>query len=48
MHTHKKLGAHALLNVNHSYHVDLRAYALHIDLRADALHVELRAYALTR
>ena len=48
MHTHKKLGAHALLNVNHSYHVDLRAYALHIDLRADALHVDLRAYALTR
>jgi len=42
---------------NHSYHidlsayalhVDLRAYALHVDLRADALHVELRAYALTR
>ena len=52
-----KLGAHALLNVNHSYHVDLRAYALHVELRAyalhvelraDALHVELRAYALTR
>ena len=32
---------------NHSYHVDLRAYALHVDLRANALHVELRAYALT-
>jgi len=26
MHTHIKLGAHALLNVNHSKHVDLRAY----------------------
>jgi len=33
---------------NHSYHIDLRAYALHVDLRAYALHVELRAYALTR
>ena len=30
---------------NHSYHVDLRAYALHVDLRVDALHVDLRAYA---
>jgi len=57
MHAHIKLGAHALLNVNHSYHVDLRAYVLHVDLgvyaphvalRAIALHVELRVYALTR
>ena len=31
---------------NHSYHVDLRAYALHVDLRVDALHVDLRVYAL--
>ena len=42
MHTHIKLGAHALLNVNHSYHVDLRAYALHVDLRAYALHVDFK------
>jgi len=57
MHTHIKLGAHALLNVSHSKLVDLRAYALHVDLgvdaphvalRAIALHVEMRAYALTR
>ena len=50
-------GLDALLNVNHSYHVDLRAYASHVDLgvdaphvalRAIARHVELRAYALTR
>jgi len=27
MHTHIKLGAHALLNVNHSYRVDFRSYA---------------------
>jgi len=41
-----KLGAHALLNVNHSYHVDLRAYALHVDLGVDAPHVNiLRVYA---
>jgi len=46
MHTHIKLGAHALLNVNHSYHVDLWTYALHVDLGFDALHVDLRAYAL--
>jgi len=37
MHAHIKLGAHALLNVNHSYHVDLRAYAPHVDLGVDAL-----------
>jgi len=30
MHTNIKLGAHALLNINHSYHVGLRAYALHV------------------
>jgi len=52
-----KLGAHALLNVNHSYHVDLRAYALHVDFRSLYSNVDfrglcssvaLRAYALTR
>jgi len=41
------------VNVNHSKHADLRAYALHVDLGVDtphvalrviALHVELRAY----
>jgi len=41
MHTHIKLGAYTLLNVNHSYHVDLRAYALHVGLGVDAPHVDL-------
>jgi len=41
MHTHIKLGAYALLNVNHSYHVDLRVYALHVGLGVDAPHVDL-------
>jgi len=39
------LGAHALLNVNHSYHVDLRAYAPHVDLGVDAPALILRVYA---
>ena len=52
-----KVGGLCPVNVNHSKHVDLRAYALHVDLgvdvphvalRAIALHVELRACALTR
>ena len=38
-----KLGAHALLNVNHSYHVDVGAYALHVDLGVDAPHVDFRS-----
>ena len=45
MHTHIKSGAHALLNVNHSYHVDLRAYAPHVDLGVDALALILGVYA---
>ena len=32
----------------HSYHVDLRAYALHVDLRAYALHVDLMSRCSTR
>jgi len=43
MHTHIKLGAHALLNGNHSYHFDLRAYALHVDLGVDAPRVDFRS-----
>ena len=43
-----KLGAHVLLNVNHSYHVDLRAYALHVDLGVDAPHVDFRSLCSTR
>jgi len=43
-----KLGAHALLNVNHSYHVDLRVYALHVDLGVDAPHVDFRSLCSTR
>ena len=42
-----KLGAHALLNVNHSYHIDLRAYALHVDLGVDAPHVDFRSLCST-
>jgi len=45
MHAHIKLGAHDLLNVNHSYHVDLRAYAPHVDLGVDALALILGVYA---
>ena len=43
-----KLGVDALLNINHSYHVDLRAYAPHVDLGGDAPHVDFRSLCSTR
>jgi len=46
MHTHIKLGAHAMLNVNHSYRVDFRSYApvliLGVDTPALILEVMLQ------
>ena len=44
MHTHMKLGAHALLNVNHSYHVDFRSLCSSVDLRVYAPALILGVY----
>jgi len=46
MHTHIKLGAHALSNVNHSYHVGVDAPALILGVYAPALILGVYAPAL--
>jgi len=47
MHTHIKLGAHALSNVNHSYHVGVDAPALILGVYAPALILGVYAPALS-
>ena len=46
MHTHIKLGAHALSNVNHSYHVGVDAPALILGVYAPAWILGVYAPAL--